>query len=420
MKDTSLSFIDSSLYPNIRLEWLSVDSLNRSTQQLSHWRVHYKPIPEAALNPAAHYVWSDSLHVGQEQHFEAAIENLTPQDMDSMLVRFRVIDEQGVAHKLGDRRYRPLPGNDTLHASISFDPASYPGRNFLYVEANPADDQPEQYHPNNIGYDPFRVIVDKTNPLLDVTFDGIHILNGDIVSSKPFIKVRLKDENAFRALDDTALMRVSLKYPGEDSTQSVPIDGTVCRFIPAEPGNAARNEAVIEYKPSLMKDGRYTLIVTGADKTGNRSGSGARYQIEFEVDNKPAITKVLNYPNPFSTSTAFVFTLTGYEIPQQFKIQIMTVTGKVVKEITRAELGQLRIGRNITDYKWDGCDQYGQLLGNGVYLYRVVTTLNGKTMDAYKGATDYNGRKIESDRDGAGANVDNFFKGGWGKMYIMR
>lgn len=117
------------------------------------------------------------------------------------------------------------------------------------------------------------------------------------------------------------------------------------------------------------------------------------------------ISNLLNYPNPFSTSTAFVFTLTGSEIPQNMKIQILTVTGKIVREITKDELGPIHIGRNITEFKWDGTDQFGQRLGNGVYLYRVVTTLNGKSMEKYKAEGD---------------NTDKFFNNGYGKMYLMR
>jgi flagellar hook assembly protein FlgD len=120
------------------------------------------------------------------------------------------------------------------------------------------------------------------------------------------------------------------------------------------------------------------------------------------VINKQTITEVLNYPNPFSTSTRFVFTLTGSEMPDVFIIQIMTITGKVVREITRDELGNIRIGRNITDYAWDGKDQFGDKLGNGVYLYRVITRYNGEAVEK---------RKTE---------VDSYFKKGWGKMVIMR
>ena len=80
----------------------------------------------------------------------------------------------------------------------------------------------------------------------------------------------------------------------------------------------------------------------------------------------------------------------------------MTITGKVVREITKSELGNLHIGRNITDYAWDGKDEFGDKLANGVYLYKVITRSNGKAVE-----------KRESD-------ADSFFKKGFGKMVIMR
>jgi hypothetical protein len=249
--------------------------------------------------------------------------------------------------------------------------------------------------------------------MLDVTFDGMHILNGDIVSAKPFIKISLKDENKYLALDTSSLVGLSLKSKLNGTVINLPFDGVTCKFIPGQAnGTAGKNTATIEIKPELADD-TYVLTVTGKDKSGNAAGtpsgtSLSMYKTEFKVINKAMITHVLNYPNPFSTATAFLFTLTGSEIPSQFKIQILSVTGKVVKEITKEELGPLHIGRNITTYKWDGRDQYGQLLGNGVYMYRIVTTLDGNKLEHYDGT------------DGGGNSVDKYFKNGYGKMYIMR
>ena len=80
----------------------------------------------------------------------------------------------------------------------------------------------------------------------------------------------------------------------------------------------------------------------------------------------------------------------------------MTVSGRVVREITEDELGPIHIGRNITEYAWDGTDQFGDPLANGVYLYRVKTQLNGEA--------------IEHRESGA----DSHFTKGFGKMYLMR
>ena len=116
------------------------------------------------------------------------------------------------------------------------------------------------------------------------------------------------------------------------------------------------------------------------------------------------ISNVLNYPNPFSTSTQFIFTLTGEVVPDIMSITIMTVTGKVVREITKEQLGPLHIGINRTEYKWDGTDEFGSKLGNGVYLYKVNTRkLGGEVYDTYQNK-----------------KMDNFFEKGFGKLVIMR
>ncbi len=96
------------------------------------------------------------------------------------------------------------------------------------------------------------------------------------------------------------------------------------------------------------------------------------------------------------------FVLTGSKIPDQFKIQILSVSGKVVREITKDELGPLHIGRNVTQYAWNGTDEFGDPLANGVYLYRVVTKIGGQTIEH---------RSTEA---------DSYFHKGFGKMYLMR
>jgi flagellar hook assembly protein FlgD len=295
------------------------------------------------------------------------------------------------------------------------DTKDFPGLNILFLEFNPGFDQPEQYHFNNFIFKNVYVRPDLKNPLLDVTFDGIHILNRDIVSSKPNIVIKLKDEAKFMLLNDTSLTSVQVRYPDQNNTlKTFNFNTDTVRFIPA--ASASDNTATVEFRPyfpqildangqPLNPNGdEYELIVKGKDRSGNKAGN-LEYRVTFKVIDKPMISNLLNYPNPFTTSTAFVFTLTGSEIPTNMKIQILTVTGKIVREITRDELGPIHIGRNITEFKWDGTDQYGQKLANGVYLYRVVTSLNGKNLEKYKATGD---------------NTDKFFNNGYGKMYLMR
>jgi hypothetical protein len=157
----------------------------------------------------------------------------------------------------------------------------------------------------------------------------------------------------------------------------------------------------VEYKPPPFDDGIYTLKVQAEDASGNQSGAQP-YQVRFEVINESQITNFYPYPNPFSTSTRFVFTLTGSVVPDQYKIQIMTISGKVIREISQDEIGPMHIGNNITEYAWDGRDEYGDQLANGVYLYRVI--LNSPDLEFKHRAT----------------SGDRGFRKGFGKMYLLR
>lgn len=408
-QDLNLSTIDAAQFPYLRLRMRNADSVNFTAYQLRYWRITYDPVPEGAIAPNKFLQTKDVLDLGEPLDFKVAFQNVTPTiPFDSVLVRMVVTGQDNVQSIVPLRRRRPMsaaaPDNsDSLQVGAVIPTSTLAGNNSLFIEVNPDDDQPEQHHFNNFAYLNFRVKGDTLNPLLDVTFDGVHILNRDIVSSKPEIIIKLKDEQKWLLLDTNSLVKVTIKFP-DGSSRIFPYTGDTLRFIPAGQAPSTDNTATVNFKPFFEEDGIYELMVSGKDKSNNNSGV-VEYRVQFEVINKPMISNMLNYPNPFTTSTAFVFTITGSEVPQNIRIQIMTITGKIVRDITKEELGPLHIGRNITEFKWDGTDQYGAKLANGIYLYRVITNLNGKKLDKYRSE---------------GEDTDKYFKEGYGKMYLMR
>ena len=405
-KDTAIDFISAATYPSLRFKVRSVDKTDFSPYQLKHWRVLYDELPEGAIDPKIKFSFRDSLESGETSQLQVAFKNISNTNFDSVKHKLVITDENNVQQVISPARSKPLVKGDTLSLTYNIDSKSLNGRNTVFLDVNPDDDQPEQYHFNNFLFRDLNVRADRINPLLDVTFDGVHILNRDIVSAKPHIQIKLSDEAKFLLLNDTALASVQVRYP-DGMIRTYSFDNDTLRFNPATSGT--NNTATIDFFPYFAtqynpEGDEYQLIVRGKDRSGNRSGE-SEYRVAFKIINKPMISNMLNYPNPFSTSTAFVFTITGSEVPNNIKIQILTVTGKIVREITKDELGPIRIGRNITEYKWDGTDQFGQKLANGVYLYRVVTTLNGKQMEKYKSEGD---------------DTDKYFNNGYGKMYLMR
>lgn len=403
------NYVDAAQFPRLRLRaYLKDDSTAATPPQIRRWQVLFEGVPECALSPNLHLVLgNDTLQQGQAYQFSTSIKNISDYPMDSLLVHYWIEDAQGVRHNLPYARQAPLLVGAELRDTIVVDASDFDGSCRLWVEANPVPlnsgsfqyDQLEQYHFNNIGSVGFVAQGDNVNPILDVTFDGIHILDGDIVSSKPMIVMELKDESQFKLLNDTSAYQVFLRRPNNLNLERIWFNNyQEMQFFP---GTLPDNKARIEWKANFPDDGIHELWVQGKDRGNNASGDRFM-RISFEVINESTITSVLNWPNPFSTRTHFVFTLTGSEMPSYFKIQVMTITGKVVRELTGPELGPMNIGRNITQYAWDGKDTYGDLLANGVYLYRVVAKLNGEN--------------IKHRESGA----DPWITSGFGKMMLIR
>jgi hypothetical protein len=402
----------ASQFPQLRVQgrfWNDTVVIPQPSQ-LKRWHLLGVPAPECALDPpAGYYLHMDSVFQGQNAAVMVSVHNIGQVPMDSLLMTAWVTDHNNVAHRVHYKYNAPLPVGGILRDTIRFNTQQFPGPNSILIEANPVDtltqayDQPEQFHFNNIAQLRFLTLQDLENPILDVTFDGIHILDGDIVSAQPEIQVTLDDENQTLLLNepsDTAFFKVFLTDPSGTMKRIYFRENgvEVLQFVPASgPSNVSK----VFYRPDLVQDGKYRLTVRATDKSRNNSGDRDN-SVNFEVINRPTITEVLNYPNPFTTSTRFVFTLTGREIPTAMRIQIMTISGRVVRDIPMAELGPLHVGRNITDFAWDGTDQFGDPLARGIYLYRVMAQLHGQDIEYRDG--------------GAGT----YFTKGIGKMYLLR
>lgn len=381
------------------------DPENVSVPVIDRWWVTGNHAPDAAIQPQSGLLHpTESVVEGAEVSFMAAVVNASEQDMDSLRIHYWVERNGSPVTDVRSVVRDSLRVEDVLMDTVTFSTAGWDGDYRFRMEVNPLDVdgypfQPEiQRFNNHLGL-AFSVAGDAVNPLLDVSFDGRHILDGEIIDPNPEVLISLRDDNPFLLMDspkDTARFKLFLVRP-DQSTQNLYFTNPKVDFFPAE---TQANRASIRWNPQFVTDGQYTLIVQAEDRAGN--ASGADYRVRFEVESEAAVTGVMNYPNPFTSSTRFVFTLTGTEVPEIFTIQIMTVSGKVVREIHQAELGVLRIGPNMTDYAWDGRDMFGDPLATGVYLYRVIAKLNGEDL----------GHRA--------SGADPHFQKGIGKMFLIR
>lgn len=222
------NYVDASIYPRIKLVAFMKDNSFHVAPQLKKWQVMYDPVPECAINPQQGFTNNASLQAiqqGENLIVHLPIKNIgTVPFNDSLVVTYWIEDANRIIHPLPQKfKANPFIANQVIIDTIKIDSLYIPGFNYLWVDVNPETNskyQLEQYHFNNIIRIGFNVTRDNINPLLDVTFDGADILNGDIVSSKPHVLVTLKDENRFLALNDTSNFKIFIKYPNQASEKT--------------------------------------------------------------------------------------------------------------------------------------------------------------------------------------------------------
>ncbi len=398
-----LSGVDATQYPYLKLQLRVADTVNRTAPQLRKWLVNYVPPAEGYvtfLGNSAGNGLAVTLQEGQVLSTQLGYVNITARDFtDSLLVRYTVFNQDQRQAEEGTMNIAPPAPGDTTFFTLDIPTRGRVGLNDLSVAVNTLIIPEQLYENNNLTLANYLTVTrDAANPLLEVSFDGEYIFDGDIVSPNPNIRIVIRDENPYLLKTDTTGIDIFLTRPCDGCTaERVSLAGAEVTWTPQTNEQPFR----IDFTPQNLEDGVYKLSVQAEDASGNKSGVEP-YVINFEVVNKSTITNFYPYPNPFATRVKFIFTLTGSEIPDQILIRIFTVSGRVVREITQDELGPLRIGNNVTDYAWDGRDEFGDQLANGVYLYKVYIRINGRQVEL---------------RESAG---DRGFTKGYGKLYLLR
>ncbi len=316
-------------------------------------------LPEGAIDPTVELAQTfQEVPEGAVFWQTVVFQNLTARPFrDSLLVRQTLINAATRRQLVRVWRVASPPPGGRVTLGGAVPTRGFAGENELSLTVNPRD-QPEVAFHNNSAETKLTVLPDRANPVLQITFDGRQLEDGELVSPSPAIGLRLRDENPFLMRTDTVGIGWRWQKPGAAWVRIAFSDPAVSWQT------TAGNEFRAEFRPQRLPDGVYALDAQGQDLSGNLAGA-LPYRIHFRVKSDSLPTLRI-FPNPFAHFTRFSLTWGGILPPETAELRLFTSAGVLVRH-----LRMTRLRGGVNDWFWDGTDAQGALLPGGVYGYRL-------------------------------------------------
>ena len=189
---------------------------------------------------------------------------------------------------------------------------------------------------------------DSEPPRIDLQADHQLLTDGSYLSGKALIAVLVQDDggvdkNPDRLWIDLDGNRLDWKALGAADSVSDP------------------KRMLLSFRPALAS-GSHALWVQASDINGNTTRTET---FHFTVSERFELRFLGNHPNPFRRETVFAYVLT--DNARRMSLKIYTVSGRLIRTFEDG-------GMSAADYHeilWDGTDEWGEEVANGVYFFRM-------------------------------------------------
>jgi len=199
---------------------------------------------------------------------------------------------------------------------------------------------------------------DREGPSIRLFLDDERFVFGGIVPSAPTLLAHLADENGLNA-QAVGFGREMLLWLDQDPTP-INIQGDF-RYL-----TDSYQEGRVERGLPKLDDGPHSLRLQAWDNFGNSSTAYTEFMV---LDlSELVVERVFNYPNPFTRQTAFYFEHNQPGQPLEVRVEIFSVSGKLVRNLSASVVSSGNLSQPIA---WDGLDDFGDPIGRGTYLYRI-------------------------------------------------
>jgi hypothetical protein len=203
-------------------------------------------------------------------------------------------------------------------------------------------------------------ISDNQGPSIKLFMNSNAFVAGGITNDKPYIYSEISDSSGINTTGNGL---------GHDIVATIDAN-TAHAYVLNDYYQADLNKyqsGKVKYQVTNLSEGTHHLNIKVWDILNNSSTSSTDFVVAKSAE--IALAHVLNYPNPFTSSTKFFVEHNQACDYLNIEVQIFTITGHAVKTIQQSVHNE---GFRIDGITWDGRDDYGDKLARGVYIYKVT------------------------------------------------
>ncbi len=250
----------------------------------------------------------------------------------------------------------------------------------------------EQFHgsgyQDNLFVGGTSVLQDTEGPIIQIGFEGQNFVSGNTIGKNSILEVEIADSISGVNIAGDIGHNITMVIDQQESNEIILTD--LFNYYEADFKAGKILYDFSNYKNSIfdqnnnlteqygLEPGLHTVTIKAWDNFNNSSVAS----VDFSVvsDDILKISNVFNYPNPCSSSTTFTYAIT---YNSRVNIKIYTVGGRLIET-----LNNLPGDNGMNHFYWEGRDNDGDELANGVYLYKIIATAqnSNKTLkDEYIG-----------------------------------
>lgn len=237
---------------------------------------------------------------------------------------------------------------------------NYGGGKISYYAQSDTNDAAGYYSQVVVGGTSSSPVSDNAGPTVKLYMNDNQFAQGGITDENPYLYAEISDSSGINTTGNGL---------GHDIVGT--LDGNSARaYVLNDYYQADLNKyqsGKVKYQLSSLTEGTHHLNIKVWDILNNSSTSATDFVVAKSAE--MALAHVLNYPNPFSTSTHFFVEHNQACDELDVQVQIFTITGRIVKTLQEIVHNE---GFRTSGIHWDGRDDFGDKLGRGVYIYKVT------------------------------------------------